>query len=170
MIALIDVYDGMIVRPSALEFLYELLQHRDPKVNISHQDMPTFEQHRQLVNRRPYRCWYLIATQTQPQLPSVWVGSINATHFNEIGVTLMPNARGYGFGPAAIRELMRKHKPRPTEPAVRSGHWLANIAPGNDHSRYTFEKLGFKLIQQTFELPEEETHVTSDEKAKAGST
>jgi hypothetical protein len=53
-IRLVDVYDPTGpggIRGGALEWLYELIQEREPEVNISHRDMPTFEQHRQFVTR-----------------------------------------------------------------------------------------------------------------------
>jgi len=87
------------------------------------------------------------------------VGYVSATHFNEIGVVLKGDWRGFGLGPAAIRLLMQLHKPQPAEPSIRSGRWLANVAPGNAHSAHVFQKLGFKMIQYTYELPpEEENH------------
>ena len=92
MIRLLDVYQDDRTRPGALEFLYELMKERETEMNISHLTLPTFEQHRQFVTRRPYRCWYLI----KPSGTSVktWVGYVSATHFNEIGVVLKGDWRG----------------------------------------------------------------------------
>lgn len=170
MIRLLDVYEPTPIRPYALEFLYELMKEREPEINISHHALPSFEEHRQFVTRRPFRCWHLVEHCGTVLSGPAWVGYVSATHFNEIGIVLRKAARGFGTGPAAIRELMRMHQPRPTDPAVRNGHWLANIAPGNEHSRHIFEKLGFKLLQHTYHLPEEEHHATSTEEGKAGST
>lgn len=162
MIRLIDIYEPTRILPGAIEFLYELMKERAPEANISHQALPSFEQHRQFIHRRPYRCWYLIevylANADLPVRVPRWVGYVSATHFNEIGVGLQKQAQGHGIGPAAIRMLMKTHAPRPAEPAVRNGRWLANIAPGNEHSRHVFEKLGFTLLQHTYELTEEEHH------------
>ena len=55
MVKLLDIYQGSGIRTGALEFLYELMRERDPEISISHSTLPTFEQHRQFVTRRPYR-------------------------------------------------------------------------------------------------------------------
>jgi len=164
MIRLIDVYEPTGIRRGAMAFLYNLLKERDLEMSISHRVLPSYDEHMEFITRRPYRCWFLIT------IDDAWAGSIYATHFNEIGVAVQKNARGTGIGPAAIRELMRTHKPRSTEPGARGSNWLANIAPNNTHSAHVFTKLGFKLAQHTYELPEEEHHGkgTTEEGPAAG--
>ncbi len=156
MLKLLDIYQAGAIRPGALEFLYELMKEREPEINISHRELPSFEQHRQFVTRRPYRFWYLIERAAEGREEPVWIGYVSATHANEIGIVLRKAYRGNGFGPAAIRQLVALHRPNPPEPGVRSGRWLANIAPMNEHSRHVFEKkLGFRRIQETYQLEEE---------------
>jgi RimJ/RimL family protein N-acetyltransferase len=171
-IKLVDLYEAGL-RREGLEFLYSLVRERaeEPEINISF-TLPTFEEHRQFVTRRPYRFWYLIEvieeTRTTPGqvgptsneegIRVTRVGYISATHNNEIGIVLRKAHRGRGYGQAAIKALIAKHKPNAAEPSIRSGNWLANIAPENVRSRRTFEKLGFRKIQETFALPNEETN------------
>jgi RimJ/RimL family protein N-acetyltransferase len=162
MISLIDVYHGTGILPGALDFLYELMKEREPEINISHREMPTMEQHRAFVTRRPYRFWYLVEAkdfQTRnPARAHPWIGYISATHANEIGIVLLKAWRFHGFGQEVVRELMRLHQPLPAAPSVRNGHWLANIAPNNLPSVAMFQKLGFRWIQATYEFNEEETN------------
>lgn len=157
---LVDIYHGTGVTPGAIEFLYGLIEQRmtEPEVNIS-ATMPTLEQHRQFVHRRPYRCWYLIepplTNPTHNDLPMqpVRVGYVSATQRNEIGIVLMKEYRGRGYGAQAVRLLMDLHLPLPAIPSERRGRWIANVAPGNEHSKHLFgDKLGGKLIQHTYEL------------------
>lgn len=156
-IKLIDLYDGIGIRERALEFLYELMKERDPEINISHSTLPSFEEHRAFVTRRPFRCWYLI--EGWHHLGGLgWAGYISATHQNEIGIVLKREWRGRGIGPLAVRELMKLHAPLPAEPSVRNGHWLANIAPSNEPSKRMFQALGFRKIQETYEFNEERNH------------
>lgn len=162
---LIDIYEGAGIRAGALEFLYELMKERDPEINISHRELPSFEQHRGFVTRRPYRFWYLIEVPAQAPREGLfgvpiffeptWVGYISATQANEIGVVLYKLYRGRGYGPAAIQQLMQWHHPNPPAESSRNGHWLANIAPQNEHSKRVFHKLGFRKIQETYALEEE---------------
>lgn len=157
MIRLLDVYEGKGIRAQALEFLYELIKERDPEINISHSTLPSFEQHRQFMTRKPFRFWYLIERAQNGHEPPAWLGYISATHRNEIGIVLRRQYRGNGFGPEAVELLRKMHRPLAAEPSERNGNWLANIAPSNAHSRHMFEKLGFSKIQETFALNEETT-------------
>jgi hypothetical protein len=78
-IRLVDVYDPTGpggIRGGALEWLYELMKEREPEINISHRELPTFEQHRQFVTRRPYRFWYLI--ETAADTPELVIAGIRA--------------------------------------------------------------------------------------------
>lgn len=147
MVKLASVYkgDGGIAR-GAIEFLYELIAERmtEPEVNIS-ATMPSIEQHRQFVHRRPYRAWYLIENEDGER-----VGYVSATDRNEIGIVLMKAHRGKGYGPMAVKLLKEEIEPLPAMPSVRCGYWLANINPTNEKSRAMFEGLGFRLLQVTY--------------------
>lgn len=171
MINLVDIYDGARILDGALEFLYELMKEREPEINISHRALPSFEQHRQFVTRRPYRFWYLIEFYAEvPEdaiagfIAPVFAGYISATHDNQIGIVLRKDFRAHGIGPAAVRALINVHRPNPAEPSIRTGTWIANIAPANERSRRMFEGLGFRKIQETFEFqsPQEEDHGHQD--------
>ena len=151
-IALQDVYVGRLVRPCAAEFLYELMKERDPEINISHRALPTFAQHMDFIESRAFRLWYLIDVKEGPLHRLGWAGYVSATERNEIGIVLKRSARGMGYGPEAIGELIRTHQPLPGDPATRNGRWLANIAPTNEHSKHVFQKLGFLEIQRTYAL------------------
>ena len=166
MIKLVDVYSGTGVTPGAIEFLYKLIEQRmtEPEVNIS-ATMPTPEQHRQFVHRRPYRYWYLIdagigvVIDTNPPMQHpVLVGYISATDRNEIGVVLLKEFRRRGFARAAITEFMLLHEPMRAEPSVRRGEWLANINPANEASKALFRSLGFTHLQETYALQRGEDH------------
>lgn len=141
---LVDVYKD---REKSMRFLYELIKERatEPEVNISF-TVPTWQEHRRFVCRKPYRYWYLIEQNGE------WAGYVSATLNNEIGIVLRKNCRGNGIGPAAVKELMRLHKPLPPIPSVRGGKWLANINPANERSIRMFTGLGFKHLQNTYAL------------------
>ena len=125
------------VYKSDCQFLYELLSERDPKVNISHKKMPTFEEHVRFVMSKPYSKWYII------QLKNQSVGSIYLTDKNEIGIFMKKELQGKGIGRKALQLLM-KLNPR--------SRYLANVNPHNTNSIKFFKKNGFKLIQYTYEL------------------
>ena len=121
----------------APRLLYQLLLERKRNVNISHREMPSWRQHCKFIARRPYAAWYLITARGD------YIGAIYLTAMNEIGVGILAQWRGKGLGSHAIGLLMRKHGRR---------RYLANINPRNEESIRMFRRLGFRIVQKTYEL------------------
>ena len=153
MIRLVDIYRGGKIDQADVDFLYRLLAERPADANISHREMPTPEQHKQFVHRRPYAHWYLIEGNIGGG-PLALVGSIYLTHQREVGIFLLRQAWGRGNARAALWWLRRLHH----------GRILANVAPANKRSARFFQAAGGRLIQHTYELPEE---VLSDGQEKS---
>lgn len=130
---LIDVYET----PASIDILYQLLKERSPLANISHREMPTWEQHKRFVGSKPYAAWFLIADRDD------FVGAVYLTKADEIGIFVFEKHQGKEHARLSIKALMKAH-PR--------SRYLANIAPGNDPSLSLFKKLGFTHIQETYEL------------------
>jgi RimJ/RimL family protein N-acetyltransferase len=124
--------------PDRRAVLYELLRERDDTVNISHKEMPSFDEHCRFVESHPYMAWYFIV-----QADKV-VGTCYLTKQGEIGAQVFKAYRGHGYGRDAVKVLMWKHGDR---------RYLANINPRNEASIAMFGKLGFKQCQVTFEKP-----------------
>jgi RimJ/RimL family protein N-acetyltransferase len=122
---------------TAPQLLYKLLEEREAHVNISHRVMPGWKTHIAFVARRPYAAWYLIKSRND------YVGAIYLTAMNEIGVSILKQWRGRGFGSRAVRLLMQKHGRR---------RYLANINPRNTRSIRMFRRMSFRMVQQTYEL------------------
>jgi len=137
-----DVY----TTPEATEILYDLLRERqyDPEVNISHTTLPSFADHRDFVERRPYWCWFLISDEED------WIGTVSVTMRNEIGIFIFRSHRGKGYGRKSLEKLLQDYKPQPPIFSERYAGWVANIAPNNEKSSRLFESLGFKLTQKTY--------------------
>jgi RimJ/RimL family protein N-acetyltransferase len=133
---LVSVYQ----HPDADRILYALLEEREgaDAVNISHNGKtPAWREHLKFFRSKPYRVWFLIHVE------DLIVGSIYLSKQDEIGVFLFRAFQGHGYGPAAIKELMRRTPRR---------RYLANLNPANDRSKAMFERLGFRHVQETFEL------------------
>lgn len=136
---LIDIYDSNgYVASNIAFFLYRLLAEREPHQNISHRKMPLFNEHYDFINEYPYAHWYLITNDS-----GEWVGTIYLSYQDEIGIQLKKDCTGGGIGTEAIKELMTLH------PRQR---YLANINPRNFGSVKFFQRFGFELIQETYEL------------------
>ena len=120
-----------------IQFLYNLLEERKPISYISHKKMPTYEEHVNFVKSSPYSKWYII------EVDGKRAGTIYLTKQNEIGIFLNEGLQEKGIGSNALNVLIGKN------PDLR---YLANINPENKKSIKFFKKLGFTLIQYTYEL------------------
>ncbi len=143
---LVSVYDVMDASPQPIRVLYQLLEERPPKNFISHNQMPTFEEHERFVRGRPFLHWLLIENE------GTYIGAIEALPTNEFGIAMLKQAQGRGLGTEALRLFFSLIKPQPAIPAVRHGKWLANVSPYNHSGRRFFEKFGFVKIQETYAL------------------
>lgn len=126
-----------IVRDSDSEFLFELLEERDPRANISHKKMPSYNEHLKFIKSKPYTKWYIILKSKDR------IGSIYLSKNDEIGIFLSKNYQGRNVGNYALTELIKKN------PRKR---YLANVNPKNKKSISFFKNNNFKLIQHTYEL------------------
>lgn len=125
--------------PEAAEICYRLMAEAKSHEVISHDAMPTMEEHVEFMEYeapRRYAGWYLIELAEGP------VGWVYATKRDEIGIRLFEKYQGIGIGPAAIDKLRELH------PTAR----FANVNPANQASISMFEALGFRHIQNTYRL------------------
>lgn len=147
-----SVYDeNGIPTALALAGLYADLEQRTPDQNISHQTMPTWEQHVNFVRCRPYVHWLLIYDREsvryeeepgEPSLEYARLGSIYLTKAREIGLFIDPKRHREGYGREALTKFMEHIQPR--------GPFFANISPKNIKSQKFFEGMGFQLVQFTY--------------------
>src|SRR4051812_27331333 len=97
MCELVSVYgeNGFPTR-GALELLYELMRQRQPEQNISHKEMPSWDDHVDFVTGEPYEVWYLILWR------GIGVGAIYITHQREVGLFILDRWQGNGIGAKAL--------------------------------------------------------------------
>jgi len=117
--------------------LYDLLQERPEEASISHREMPAWSDHVCFVASRPYEAWYLIEDDGE------FVGSIYLSKRDEIGVFVFRRYQRKGYCRRAVALLMQEH---------RRDRYLANVNPRNEASTGLFESLGFRHIQNTYEI------------------
>jgi len=129
-------FESVYRRKDSANVLYKLLSERTPEQSISHKGMPTLEEHLKFIALKPYHAWYLIVDEDET------VGSIYLTKQREIGIFIFNKFQKQGYAEEAIKLLMEKWP----------GRFLANVNPLNVPSIGLFNKMGFKLIQQTYAL------------------
>ena len=122
---------------SDTEFLFKLLKERDPRANISHKKMPSYNQHVNFIKSKPYTKWYIIMKYKEK------VGSIYLSKNDEIGIFLSKKYQGKNIGNDALAELIQKN---PRE------RYLANVNPKNKKLIEFFKNNNFKILQYTYEL------------------
>jgi L-amino acid N-acyltransferase YncA len=113
-----------------------LLGERPTEASISHKKMPSWSQHVHFVESKPYKKWFIVYSKGER------VGSYYLTHQNEIGIAVKRKHHGKGIGKAIMKHIVKTEK----------GRLLANISPKNIRSMALFVSLGFKHIQNTYEL------------------
>jgi len=118
-------------------FLYCLLKERDQLANISHRKMPSYTEHINFIESKPYSKWHIIFKNNKK------VGSIYLSKQDEIGLFLKKDVQSRGIGSKALKILI-ENNPRP--------RFLANVAPKNIKSINFFKKNKFSLIQHTYEF------------------
>lgn len=127
----VDIHDEGDIR-----FLYHLLAARPDYANISHKELPTWEEHIAFVIGQPYHAWYVILSE------GARAGACYLSKRDEVGIHLLDAFQGKGLAREAVRNLMKRHE------RVR---YLANIAPANERSIQLFSDLGFRACQVTME-------------------
>lgn len=137
---LVDVY----ATPDAVDVLYRLMAERPIESCVSHMRLPTMDEHVRFIATKPFRYWYLL------QVDQHYVGALECTTQNEIGVSLLCEYRRNHYATEALNLFFQTHKPLPGIPAIRNENWLANIAMNNNGSKRFFAGIGFKPIQETW--------------------
>ncbi len=117
------------------KILYCLLKERPRSMNISHQRMPLFSEHRRFVRSKPYKEWYFITKQKNI------IGSIYLSYLNEIGIFLFKQFRGKGLEEQVLQNFIASR---------RRLRLLANISLNNRLYMKLFRSLGFRHIQNTY--------------------
>ena len=113
------------------KFLYELLEKRNPCVNISHKVMPTYEEHCKFNETLPYKEDYVIYLDKEP------IGRIYITKLDEIGIYFLPKYDGEMYK-AVLKDFMSKIK-------------FINVSPKNKELINILKQFNFNLIQYTYE-------------------
>jgi len=123
-----------LINKSDLKFLFNHLKERDPRENISHKKMPTYDEHVKFVLSKPYSKWYIIFEKNKK------IGSVYLTKADEIGLHLK---KGY-FRESllkAILESLMKNEP--------NNRFVFNVSPRNKKFMKFLQKNGYMISQQT---------------------
>ena len=95
------------IADSDFSFLYKLLKGRNPKENISHEEIPSYKQHVKFVKSKPYQKWYIIEKNRKK------IGAIYFSKQNEIGIHFLPKISSESIRQTAMQKLIKKNPENP---------------------------------------------------------
>lgn len=124
----------------AIEFLFNLLKERSIPLSISHERMPSIEEHVDFVRSKPYKYWAIVWHNADARM----IGAVYLSKQNEIGVQILKEYQRRGYGEWAVREMMQR---------LSTERYFANINTRNEASLALFRKLGFTDWQVTLANP-----------------
>ena len=129
------------VESSDSRLLYRLLSKRT--CSISHQKMPTYENHLAFVCSNPYRFWYLV-------YDLVPIGSFYVQSDNSIGLNLVTYEKRHVA--AIIEFIVNELTAHPPAPSLVAENFFFNVAYHNNTLRRYLEELGLNPIQISYSV------------------
>ena len=123
-----------------IKFLYELLKSR--KFSISHEEMPSYEEHREFVINNPYFKWYII------KLEKVSIGSLYINFDNSVSIKILDKFINYLD--EIVSEFHLNFKPQDPIKSIRYKDFFFNLNPKDEYMINTLKKHGYILSQLSF--------------------
>jgi hypothetical protein len=136
------IFEKIIPTKSQLEKLYFLLKNK--KYSISHNKIPSSEEHNKFVLDNPYIEWYLLYKDRN------LLGSIYFHTDNSIGLNLSHPKKDDII--EIINTVKKNHYPLSSIKSVRRGEFFINISPDDVNMIQILKKLNKKEIQYSFKI------------------
>jgi hypothetical protein len=130
------------IKPSNkhIEILYNLLKQRVH--NISHDQIPSFEEHKSFVLNHPYRKWFLVKSN------DIYFGSIYVLDDNCIGINM--DTDNIDIIKKSIHWILTEIKPLPDIKSIRNKNFHININPNDKKMANLLNDLNADLIEHTY--------------------
>ena len=122
------------------ENFYKILEKKT--YFISHDDLPSFEEHKKFIEKNPYRFWKII------KMDNVILGSFYITFDNSIGINLIEAE--YNLYLEIIKKILIEYKPLKEKKSLRSKYFIFNSNPKNNLLIKALKKIGTEHIQNTY--------------------
>ena len=131
------------VMPSDIqtELLYQQLSSRT--CSISHNELPSYENHKEFVAKNPYRAWFIIKSK------DLVLGNVYVQYDNSIGLNVCIQITEIQIK-SVLDLISNKLKPLEPIPSVRSGKFFLNVATSNIELQNKLTNLGLIEKQRSF--------------------
>ncbi len=123
--------------------LYDFLKSRVH--TISHNHIPSLEEHSNFVRHHPYRAWFFVKALDEV------IGTAYLTDQNTIGLNIRDEFIQESL-PYIIEKIESEFKPLPEIKSVRAAQYSINVAPSNFNLIKALERYGCKCSQISFFL------------------
>lgn len=137
------VLEKILPTDNQIQTLYELLAHRGR--GISHNTMPSFQDHEAFVLNHPYREWLLV------RFDGKTIGSVYIQNDNSVGININDTYVTSCFK-YIIDYIKKNYNPLPPIKSVRASNFIINIAPSASTLIELLKENNNKLLQLTYEL------------------
>jgi hypothetical protein len=114
-------------------FLYELLDIRHPEENITHNGMPTYAEHVDFMDAKPYKEDYIIEEN------EVRIGRLYITHDDKIGIHTIDKSEE-----KALQYLLQMRD---------ISKFQFEVSPRNKRFMQILERNGYTLLHHTYARP-----------------
>jgi len=111
--------------------------------NISHKELPTYEEHKKYVTYHPYRAWFIIWKD------EVALGNVYIQNDNSIGLNCSNNISQLQIE-KTLNILTSEFQPLDPVPSVRIGKFFLNVAASNVKLQDKLKSIGLIEKQRSF--------------------
>ena len=125
-----------------IEILYDLLKKR--KYSISHTELPSFSDHREFVDKNPYRYWFLI------YLSEEILGNFYIQFDNSIGLNI--EDKYYSYIDEVLHFIKRNFEPNKELKSKIAPYFSINVPYTNIELRALLNEMTLTPIQCTYRV------------------
>ena len=134
--------EKIIGSPKQISILYELLKKRSH--NISHQKMPSINEHRNFIIKNNYRVWYLVIYK------EVAIGTFYIKYDNSIGIKI--SLQNHNIIKYILDFISSNFKPQDSIPSEIPPYFYFNLSCDNKELKDCFQSLNLKPFQISYKF------------------
>ena len=142
----VNIYLEKIIPTSdQINLLYLQLEERSH--NISHEVLPSFEEHKDFVKNNPYRAWFIVKYE------STFIGNIYIQFDNSVGLNLGENITSFLIQ-KVLSLIYLELSPLESVPSSRPGNYFVNVPSSNIFLQKKLNLIKCTEIQRAYILPD----------------
>jgi len=142
----VNIYLEKIIPTSdQINLLYLQLEERSH--NISHEVLPSFEEHKDFVKNNPYRAWFIVKHE------STFIGNIYIQFDNSVGLNLGENITSIHIQ-KILSLIYSQLSPLESVPSSRRGGYFVNVPSSNIFLQKKLNLIKCTEIQRAYILPD----------------